>query len=169
MKKLLLIVCSVIFALSLVACSDVFVCGHDYADEYTCHERTCIYEGCGHVEAATTEHNFGEWVTIREASCEGVGAAKRECECGFIETKAIPETGHSYADEYTCHDRACTAEDCDYVSSASTAHNFVSEEVITEAARVEPISIVSSQVLPYVRPMATPAQNASPAPVVSFT
>ncbi|MBR2968656.1 MAG: hypothetical protein IKC36_02325 [Clostridia bacterium] len=133
MKKLLLIVCSVIFALSLVACSDVFVCGHDYADEYTCHERTCIYEDCDHVEAATTEHNFGEWITIREASCEGAGTAKRECECGYIETMAIPETGHSYADEYTCHDRACTVEDCDYVSSASTAHNFVSEEVITEA------------------------------------
>ena len=42
-------------------------------------------------------------------------------------------------------------------------------DVITEAARVEPISMASSIVLPYVKPIATPAQKASPAPVVSFT
>ena len=135
MKKLLLIVCSVIFALSLVSCanSNIFVCGHDYEDEYTCHDRSCIYEGCDHVEKATTEHVFGEWQVIREASCEGKGSEKRTCECGEVETRAIPEAGHQFADDYTCHDRACTVEDCDFVSSASTAHNFITVDVITEA------------------------------------
>ena len=38
-----------------------------------------------------------------------------------------------------------------------------------DAAHPIAVSTASSKVFPYVRPLATPAQNASPAPVVSFT
>lgn len=29
---------------------------HTYADEFTCHDRACLQEGCTHVEPATTSH-----------------------------------------------------------------------------------------------------------------
>ena len=29
---------------------------HTYADEYTCHDRACLQEGCTHVEYAAGEH-----------------------------------------------------------------------------------------------------------------
>ncbi len=104
---------------------------HVYADEYTCHDRTC---GCGYVSEATTEHTYGEWITIRDAECESEGLAKRTCDCGEEEENSIQETGHSYADDYTCHDRTCI-EGCGYVKPASTAHNYLGDwETVTEAS-----------------------------------
>ena len=35
-------------------------------------------------------HEFGEWVTVIEATVEKAGTAKRECPCGETETKGIP-------------------------------------------------------------------------------
>ena len=132
---------------------------HKYADAYTCHDRTCIVEGCGHVEKATTahkyadeftchdractdcgfevkattEHKYGEWFTVRQPSCEEKGVKARECDnCGDTENADIPATGHTYADEYTCHDRTCTAEDCGHVEQATTSHDFGDWETVKE-------------------------------------
>lgn len=96
---------------------------HKFADEFTCHDRTCT--DCGSVEKATTEHSWGEWVTVREPSCTEKGAQTRECDnCGYTETTDIPANGHTYADEFTCHDRICTVEDCGHIEKATTAHTF---------------------------------------------
>lgn len=132
---------------------------HKYADAYTCHDRTCTVEGCGHVEKATTahkyadeftchdractdcgfevkattEHKYGEWFTVRQPSCEEKGVKARECDnCGDTENADIPATGHTYADEYTCHDRTCTAEDCGHVEQATTSHDFGDWETVKE-------------------------------------
>lgn len=43
---------------SAVSCDGV---NHRYADEYTCHDRTC---SCGHVEPASTEHTFAEGTVV---------------------------------------------------------------------------------------------------------
>ena len=45
----------------------------------------------------------------------------------------------------------------------------LSEVAMTEEANRVPIIQASFNVFPYVNPVATPAKNASPAPVVSFT
>lgn len=130
---------------------------HKYADAYTCHDRTCTVEGCGHVEKATTahkfadkftcrdrtctdcgsvekattEHSWGEWVTVREPSCTEKGVKTRECDnCGDTETADLPAKGHTYADEFTCHDRICTVEDCEHIERATTAHNFGEWQIV---------------------------------------
>ena len=107
--------------------------GHAYADDYTCHDRPCANEGCDHVEAATTEHVYGEWTIIRKAECEVDGEKTRTCVCGATDTATIPATGHAYADNYTCHDRDCLNEGCDHVEAATTEHVYGEWTVVTAA------------------------------------
>ena len=109
---------------------------HKFADEFTCHDRTCM--DCGSVEKATTEHSWGEWVTVREPSCTEKGAQTRECDnCGDTETTDLPANGHTYADEFTCHDRICTVEDCGHIEKATTAHTFSEWQIVKEPTCAE--------------------------------
>lgn len=109
---------------------------HKFADEFTCHDRTCT--DCGQVEKATTDHSWGEWVTVREPSCTEKGVKTRECEnCGETEIADLPANGHNYADEFTCHDRTCTVEDCGHVEKATTAHDFGEWQIVKEPTCTE--------------------------------
>ena len=76
--------------------------GHTYADKFTCHDRTCTVEDCGHVEKATTAHNFGEWVTVKKPTCTEEGLRERICSvCGDKETEKLA-TEHSFGDDGVC-------------------------------------------------------------------
>ncbi len=109
---------------------------HKFADEFTCHDRTCT--DCGSVDKATTEHSWGEWVTVREPSCTEKGVQTRECDnCGDTETTDIPANGHTYVDEFTCHDRICTVEDCGHIEKATTAHTFGEWQIVKEPTCAE--------------------------------
>ena len=62
----------------------------------------------------------------------------RECDnCGDTETADLPAKGHTYADEFTCHDRVCTVEDCGHIEKATTAHNFGDWEIVKEPTCTE--------------------------------
>ena len=109
---------------------------HKFADEFACHDRTCT--NCGQVEKAAAEHAWGEWITVREPDCTEKGVKTRECEnCGETETVDLPANGHTYADEFTCHDRTCTVEDCGHVEKATTAHNFGEWRIVKEPSCTE--------------------------------
>jgi len=41
-------------------------------------------------------HSFSEWEITEEATCTKVGSQKRSCSCGFIETRSLAKTEHSY-------------------------------------------------------------------------
>ena len=45
-------------------------------------------------------HNFGEWVTVKEAGCETEGQQQRSCtRCHVVETRALPAKGqHSFGE-----------------------------------------------------------------------
>ena len=171
MKKIIILLITIVVA--SIAMGVVTGCGvdggestheHKYADAYTCHDRTCTVEGCGHVEKATTahkfadkftchdrtctdcgsvekattEHSWGKWVTVREPSCTEKGAQTRECDnCGDTETTDLPANGHTYADEFTCHDRICTVEDCGHIEKATTAHTFGEWQIVKEPTCAE--------------------------------
>jgi len=48
------------------------------------------------------EHEFGEWVVIKEATETEDGSSERECtKCGYIETKIIPATSSELTEEPT--------------------------------------------------------------------
>ena len=39
-------------------------------------------------------HAFGDWVTVREATCETIGKQERTCPCGLTEEKKLKKTDH---------------------------------------------------------------------------
>lgn len=55
-----------------------------------CSLLTLLLAACGHT------HNFGEWQTIREASCEEPGLKIQECRCGAEKEREIPTLEHKY-------------------------------------------------------------------------
>ena len=59
---------------------------------------------CGH------EHAFGEWTTVKEASCTEDGLKERVCKCGEKETEVIPKTGHTFGEWTTAKEASCTED-----------------------------------------------------------
>ena len=55
---------------------------HTYADRFTCHDRTCQYPGCGHLETATTEHRL-QTQPIEQGGCASISYTISLClDCG---------------------------------------------------------------------------------------
>ena len=76
--------------------------GHDWKDNGDANH-ICDRD---HVTAA---HTYGEWTTVKEATCTAAGQKQHTCtECGHVETEVIPATGHHWVDKgdgtHTCPD-----------------------------------------------------------------
>ena len=61
----------------------------------------------------TAAHTYGEWTTVKEATCTAAGQKQHTCtECGHVETEVIPATGHHWVDKgdgtHTCPDCGAT-------------------------------------------------------------
>ena len=130
MKKILVLLITIVVA--LVTTGVVTGCGlegdgsvheHKYADPYTCHDRTCTVESCGHVERATTAHKLADEFTCHDRTC---------ADCGEV-VKAT--TAHKFEDEFTCHDRTCA--DCGQVEKATTEHSWGEWVIVREPSCVE--------------------------------
>lgn len=130
MKKILVLLIAIVVA--LITTGVVTGCGlegdgsvheHKYADPYTCHDRTCTVESCGHVERATTAHKLADEFTCHDRTC---------ADCGEV-VKAT--TAHKFKDEFTCHDRTC--EDCGQVEKATTEHSWGEWVIVREPSCVE--------------------------------
>lgn len=67
--------------------------GHDWKDNGDANH-ICDRD---HVTAA---HTYGEWTTVKEATCTAAGQKQHTCtECGHVETEVIPATGHHWVDK----------------------------------------------------------------------
>lgn len=80
--------------------------GHDWKDNGDANH-ICDRD---HVTAA---HTYGEWTTVKEATCTAAGQKQHTCtECGHEETQEIPATGHHWKDKgdgtHTCPDCGAT-------------------------------------------------------------
>ena len=93
--------------------------GHDY--ESTVSKPTCEKDGftthtcktCGDTYKDTKVkakgHNWGDWRTVKEATCSKEGKRERVCNaCDKLETKKIAATGHDYQE--TVVDATCTED-----------------------------------------------------------
>ena len=74
--------------------------GHDWKDNGDANH-ICDRD---HVTAA---HTYGEWTTVKEATCTAAGQKQHTCAvCGHVETQEIPATGHHWKDNgdgtHTC-------------------------------------------------------------------
>ena len=63
------------------------------------------------LESFTTkgEHSYGEWKTIKAASCTQEGSKERVCACGDTITEAIPANGHSWGPEVVVTEATCVS------------------------------------------------------------
>ena len=80
--------------------------GHDWKDNGDANH-ICDRD---HVTAA---HTYGEWTTVKEATCTAAGEEKHTCSvCGHEQTRPIPATGHHWVDKgdgtHTCPDCGAT-------------------------------------------------------------
>ena len=67
--------------------------GHHWVDNGSDSTHICDRD---HVTAA---HTYGEWTTVKEATCTAAGQKQHTCtECGHVETQEIPATGHHWVD-----------------------------------------------------------------------
>lgn len=84
-------------------------------------------------------HSYGEWTTVKDATCTEDGSMQRVCTCGDAETKTIGATGHSEvshgAQEPTCTDIGwyayVTCSKCSYTSyeeRAALGHDDIYHE-----------------------------------------
>ena len=62
----------------------------------------CLLAACavlcmaGAFASCSHEHEFGEWVTVTEATCTEGGVRERTCRCGEREAEAVDALGHDY-------------------------------------------------------------------------
>lgn len=117
------------------ACGDIYaekelpIVDHDIQWVVTT-EPTCTEKGvetlqcrfCGYHEGETaqtreakaTGHTGGEWVIIKEATCEEPGEKVKYCvidDCGVVvEKEEIPETGHNFSEWFTAVELTCTTD-----------------------------------------------------------
>ena len=132
MKRTALILCMLLMAVccafGLAACDQTpgsETCQHEYADDYTCHDRTCIH--CGEVLPASTDHVYGEPVTVAATCTEG-GYTTRTCtQCGYVETSGETDAlGHDFSvlketvKEATCRDPGRAVYGCSRCDATET-------------------------------------------------
>lgn len=55
----------------------------------------CVFASCSHETEQVHEHEYGEWVTVKGATCTEAGKKVRSCECGEKESEVIPAKGHT--------------------------------------------------------------------------
>ena len=68
-------------------------------------------------ETSTHTHSFGEWKTVKAATCTTEGNEERDCSCGEKQVRSIPTTEHYFGDwkvvkEATCTEQGREARSC---------------------------------------------------------
>ena len=103
----------------------------DWKNNDTSHWKECKCDE----KAELSAHNFGEWVTITEATCTATGSKKHTCTaCGYSETTSISVIAHTYGDwksNTTSHWKECSCGDV----AERTAHSYTS--VVTPPTNTE--------------------------------
>ena len=66
----------------------------------------CMFASCDLINSHT--HSFGEWETVKTATCMESGINERYCECGEKQTQSIGALGHQYGEWVTTKEPKCT-------------------------------------------------------------
>ena len=84
-------------------------------------------------EVAVLGHDMDEWKTVKAATCETAGEMECECsreDCGHVETKAIPATGHTEVKDLAI------APTCTESGFTEGSHCFVCNKVLVAQEEV---------------------------------
>ena len=97
------------------------------------------YADLEYVEEVHTQHQFGDWQTIQEATCTEEGQRSRTCTiCGYGETEAVPVIGHRFGDWYESIAPTTTSygqerRDCQHCNAYETREiPMLTEELVTK-------------------------------------
>ena len=76
------------------------------------------------------QHVFGEWTTVKDATCEEAGERVRVCSCGEKDSEKIPATGHTEVIDAAV-DAGCTESGFTEGKHCSVCNKiFVAQEII---------------------------------------
>lgn len=81
--------------------------GSWFVDEQT-NTRKLPCSQCGEIlkieSLADHTHTWGDWITIKETTCESSGEKERNCSCGAVDTLTFAPSGHNFSNwEITTH------------------------------------------------------------------
>ena len=130
--------------------------GHNYVTERkeaTCEDPGYEQERCSNCNEIRTgsyksipalEHDYGEWVTVKQATCTTSGEMTQTCKrCGYVFLSIVNMTGHQYEEdskEATCTEDGYTQQKCkrcgaveDYEVIEALGHDLC-EKIYTQEA-----------------------------------
>ncbi len=97
-------------------------------------------DGTTELETEAHVHSFGEWTTVKEATCTEKGEQERVCACGEKETQSVDIIAHTFGEwsttkEATCtekgeQERACSCGEKETQSIDIVAHTEVTDEAV---------------------------------------
>ena len=108
-------------------------CGAAEIETYTCKNNGCTFSYSVSVGDKSTDHVWGAWTVVENATESSLGYEKRECSvCGKTEVKTIPATGtHVFDTVVTKVDPTCTEDGyIDYKCSTHTDCGMTSHVVL---------------------------------------
>ena len=76
----------------------------------------CSNSGNNYGEGTAHIHSFGNWQTVKEATCTAAGEKMRACSCGLSEKQNIPALGHDINETYipaTCQNKGSKSGTCE--------------------------------------------------------
>lgn len=79
-------------------------------------------------------HTYGEWTTVKAATCEEAGERERTCPCGEKQTEVIPAAGHTPAAVVYENEKPATCEtdgSCEMVVYCAVCGGELSRETVT--------------------------------------
>ena len=94
--------------------------------------------------ASEHKHEWGEWITVKNATCTTDGTLERACECGQVETQTIVAPGHTESDWITVREATCTTDGSKH-QICSVCNDTVKTETITKLGHTEGEWIIDAE------------------------
>ncbi len=90
------------------------------------------------------DHEFGEWTTVKEATCAANGQMERECSiCGYVETQIIPALPHT-EEIIPGKDATCTESGLTEGKKCSVCGEILVEQEVIPALEHEYVAVVTA-------------------------
>ena len=112
---------------------------HDYQWNHDAAQHWKECSACGAIDPANlkTNHNFGEWVTEKKATCTETGTQKRTCaDCGYSETAEIAMIAHTLTHHEAVTPTCTTTGSIEYWECSACGKMFSDAACTTEVTDV---------------------------------
>ena len=112
---------------------------HDYQWNHDAAQHWKECSACSAIDPANpkTNHNFGEWVTEKEATCTETGTQKRTCaDCGYSETAEIAMIAHTLTHHEAVTPTCTTTGSIEYWECSACGKKFSDADCTTEVTDV---------------------------------